>query len=194
MVKDYAVVVLANGFEEIEALSPIDILRRAGLNVIVAGVCANGSSDLVVKGAHGVPVVCDCEVSSILKSGGALPCAVILPGGMPGATNLYGSEALRELVLAVHSAGGYVCAICASPAVVLAPLGVLDGKRAVCYPGMEVRDENIGFEKDVAVVKDDNVITGAGPGCAMDFSFEIVRALCGSGTVETLKNSMVCGR
>lgn len=182
------VVVLANGFEEIEAITPIDVLRRAGLDVAVAGV---GSLD--VTGAHGMVIRCDCEVSSVLACD---VCAVVLPGGMPGASNLHDSAVVNELVLSVYGRGGYVCAICASPAVVLAPLGILEGRRAVCYPGMEACAPDAAFEKVGAgkgpcVIRDGNVITGAGPGCAFGFAYEIVSALCGCDAVYGLKESMV---
>lgn len=180
------VVVLANGFEEIEAVTPIDVLRRAGLEVVVAGV---GSLD--IAGAHGMGFRCDCEVSSVQ---GKVLRAIVLPGGMPGAVNLHESAKVNELVLSAYKANALVCAICASPAVVLAPLGILDGRKAVCYPGMETRFEGIGFEKGKAVVRDGNVVTAAGPGCAFDFSFEIVRALCGCDAAKGLEESMVWGR
>ena len=180
------VVVLANGFEEIEAITPIDVLRRADLDVAVAGV---GSLD--VTGAHGMVIRCDCEVSSVLACD---VCAVVLPGGMPGAVNLHQNAAVNDLILSAFKAHSLVCAICASPAVVLAPLGVLAGKRAVCYPGMETGDEDIGFEKGSSCVRDGNVVTAAGPGCAFDFAFEIARALCGDEVVKGLKESMVWGR
>ena len=180
------VVVLANGFEEIEAITPIDVLRRAGLDVVVAGV---GSLD--ITGAHGMVIRCDCEVSSVLACDVR---AIVLPGGMPGALNLHESDAVCALIVSTSKADALVCAICASPAVVLAPLGVLAGKKAVCYPGMETGDRDIGFEKSSSCVRDGNVVTAAGPGCAFDFAFEIARALCGDDVVNGLKESMVWGR
>lgn len=180
------VVVLANGFEEIEAITPIDVLRRAGLDVAVAGV---GSLD--VTGAHGMVIRCDCDVSSILD---CAVRAVVLPGGMPGALNLHESDAVNDLILSAFKADSLVCAICASPAIVLAPLGILEGRKVVCYPGMETGDKNIGFEKGASCVRDGNVVTAAGPGCAFDFAFEIALALCGDEVVKGLKESMVWGR
>lgn len=180
------VVVLASGFEEIEAIVPIDILRRAGLDVIVAGV---GSLD--ITGAHGMVIRCDRDVSSVLDCDVR---AVVLPGGMPGALHLHENEDVRSLVVSSSKTNALVCAICASPAVVLAPLGVLAGKKAVCYPGMETDDKDIDFEKGFSCVRDGNVVTAAGPGCAFDFAFEIARALCGDEVVNGLKESMVWGR
>lgn len=195
MEKRKVVVVLANGFEEIEAVCPIDILRRAGFDVVVACVpecseddCKGEPLSLVVRGSHGIAVECDCMVSNVDAK---QFCAVVLPGGMPGAVNLHQCQAVSDLVLSINGAGGYVCAICASPAVVLAPLGVLDGRKAVCYPGMDECAPDVDFIKDVQVMVDGNVVTAAGPGCAAGFAFAIVQALCGRGEVDSLKESMV---
>lgn len=181
------VVVLANGFEEIEALTPIDILRRAGLDVTVAGV-----GGTLITGAHGVSVRCDVEISDVVaNSDDSKFSCIVLPGGMPGATNLINSEAVRKLVISINMSGGLVCAICASPAVVLAPLGILEEKNAVCYPGMESNAPSVNFVKGVSALQDGNVITGAGPGCAADFSFLIVKALVGADIANKLKEAMV---
>lgn len=188
MGKNSVVVVLADGFEEIEAVVPIDVMRRAGLDVVVAGLKSS-----VANGSHGMSFRCDCTLSSVAAEDVG---AVVLPGGMPGASNLHDSAVVNELVLSVYGRGGYVCAICASPAVVLAPLGILGGRRAVCYPGMEACASDTAFEKVGAgngpcVIRDGNVITGAGPGCAFGFAYEIVSALCGCDAVYGLKESMV---
>lgn len=185
------VVVLANGFEEIEALTPIDILRRAGLDVTVAGV-----DSTMITGSHGVTVKCDVEISNLESSnvessnaGNEFSC-IVLPGGMPGAKNLINSKAVQNLILSINK-DGLVCAICASPAVVLAPLGLLDGKKAVCYPGMESCAPTVNFLKNISAVQDGNIITGAGPGCASEFSFLIAKALVGAQAVEKLKHDMI---
>ncbi len=177
------VVVLAEGFEEIEALTPIDVLRRAGLEVTVAGV-----GGTLITGAHQVKVACDIEVSAIEKE--KFSC-IVLPGGMPGAVNLRNSAAVVKLINYINSANGLVCAICASPAVVLAPLGILKDKKAVCYPGMETCAPEVDFIKGISAYKQDNVITGAGPGCAAAFSFLITEALVGKEIAEKLKQDMV---
>ncbi len=176
------IVVLANGFEEIEAITPIDILRRAGLDVTVAGV-----GDTLITGAHGLPVKCDVEISDVVNE--KFSC-IVLPGGMPGATNLINSRDVQKLIYSVNR-DGLVCAICASPAIVLAPLGILENKKAVCYPGMESYAHSVSFVKNLSAVRDNNVITGAGPGCATDFSFLIVEALLGADMVKKLKNDMI---
>ena len=118
-------IVLADGFEEIEAITPIDFLRRADIEITAVGV--GGTS---VRGSHGITVAADISVADY----SATPRYVILPGGMPGAKNLAASTEVRGLLARVSKSSGVICAICAAPAVVLAPLGYLDGKRFTCYP------------------------------------------------------------
>ena len=161
-------VILADGFEEMEALSPIDLLRRAGASVTVAGL---GKTE--ITSSRKVKVLCDKLLSETDIDNWD---AVVLPGGMPGATNLAASEDVKKRILSTYSAGKFVCAICASPAVVLAPLGIIDGKKAVCYPGMEKGLDKIKFCAD-KVLRTDNIITARGAGCALEFGLEIVSAL-----------------
>ena len=177
------VVVLAEGFEEIEALTPIDVLRRAGLDVTVAGV-----GGTLITGAHKVPVKCDVEISTIENN--HFDC-IVLPGGMPGAVNLRNSKNVGKLITSIYNAGDLVCAICASPAVVLGPLGVLDDKVAVCYPGMEGCAPNVTFVGDTPVLQCRNVITSAGPGTAGKFAFKIAEALIGKDISEKLRHDMI---
>ena len=178
-----AVVLLADGFEEVEAVTPIDFLRRAGCDVTVAGVSGD-----VVTGAHGIKIRTD---SSVPESHQRFD-AVIVPGGMPGAENVAASTAAIELLKATNDSGALVAAICAAPAVVLAANGLLNGKRATCYPGFEA-----GFEKanqkgagiDFStnrVVGDGNLITSRGPGTAAEFALAIVRYLVGGEAADTL--------
>lgn len=173
---------LAHGFEEIEALAPLDILRRAGEEV-----CTVGVGGQTITGSHGIPVVCDRTLDTLPND---LPKAVILPGGMPGTKNLDASDAVRKTVLAVHAAGGLVCAICAAPSV-LGHLGILAGKSATCFPGFEseLKDANVSGQ---SVVHDGNVITAKGAGVALDFGFAIVSALCGKDKADALCSIMQC--
>ena len=120
---------LADGFEEVEALCPLDILRRAGLEVTTVGV---GGKDMI-SGAHGIVVQAD--IPDILYRDSA-PDMIILPGGMPGSTNLDESKTVDAALKVAHKKGAYLCAICAAP-LVLGKRGYLEGKRAVCYPGFE---------------------------------------------------------
>lgn len=173
-----ALILLAEGFEEIEALTAIDILRRADIEVIVCGI-----SGETVAGAHGVKVIADERLD---KFSGDVD-AVVLPGGMPGAANLANSKAVRELIQRMCKTDRLIAAICASPALVLAPTGVLDGKRATAYPGME-KDFNrdTTFVEDKVVV-DKNIITSRSPGTALLFSLAIVEKLVGKEISEKLK-------
>lgn len=175
-------VFLADGFEEVEALTPIDVLRRAGLQVVTVSVM----EDQVVEGAHGVPVVADALFADI-KQGAA--DMLLLPGGMPGATNLDAHEGLGALIMAYAAAGKPLAAICAAP-LVYGKRGLLQGKKATCYPGFEGFLE--GAEYTGALVEQDgNFITGKGPGAAMDFAFAIVEKFCGAEKVQELKEGMM---
>lgn len=169
-----AYVFLADGFEEIEALTPVDLLRRAGVDV--ATISVNGSN--IVTGAHGIPVVAD----EIFEEASGLADALMLvcPGGMPGASNLAAHAGLCTLLEKQHAAGRYVAAICAAPAVTLAPLGILKGLEATCYPGFEPGlKEGGATPQDKRVVKAGNVITANGPSSAMPFALALVEALKG---------------
>lgn len=175
-------VVLADGFEETEALAPVDILRRAGALVTIAGV---GSS--VIRSSHNVFINCD----TLIDNTDLFYDAIVLPGGMPGAANLAANKEVSKRILNINKNGGFVTAICASPAVVLAPLGVLNGKKAVCYPKMEHSFAEIDFGTE-RVCRDGNIITSRGPGCAFEFGFEIAEALFGREKSDELKKSMIC--
>lgn len=159
-------VFLANGFEEIEALTVVDVMRRAGMPVKTVSI---NSGDEVV-GAHGVVVKADMLVSQGDYSAAEW---LVAPGGMPGASNLAACGVLCDALKAHNAKKGRIAAICAAPAVVLAPLGILDGKKATCYPSFE---DHINESCLVAepVVVSDNVVTGNGPAAAMNFALAIV--------------------
>lgn len=180
--KKTVLVPLADGFEEIEAVTPIDILRRAELDVIVAGV---GKKE--VTGSRGLKVFADTTIEEFH----GLPDAVVLPGGAQGASNLKRSPAVADLLARMKGEGRLIAAICASPAVVLAGSGVLEGKKATCYPGYE---KNFGpgtTFSDARVVVDGRVITSRGPGTAMEFALDLVRALVDDATAERLRAALV---
>ena len=173
--KKMVLVALAEGFEEIEAVTIIDILRRAGVEVIIAGV---GKREII--GAHGITVAADLLLEQYQGS----PDAVVLPGGMPGAKNLKESEVLKDLLSKMKKANKLIGAICASPAVVLASHGFLDGKKATCYPGFEKElGPNVTFSPE-RVVRDGQIITSRGPGTALEFSLELVKELAGVPAAE----------
>ncbi len=175
-------VFLANGFEEIEAVTVIDVLLRAGLAVRTVGV--EGAEAV---GSHGLKLKTDLAIGAVRD----LPDAVILPGGMPGSDALGASAAVRELTLKVHAAGGLVAAICAAPARALAKFGVLAGKRATCFPGFEADlGPNVKFVTDRVVV-DGNVVTSRAAGTAMEFSLTLAGLLTSQATAAELKQRML---
>lgn len=173
---------LANGFEEVEALCPLDLLRRAGVEVTTVGV---GGAEYVM-GAHGICVQADIPDAMYRD---AKPEMVILPGGMPGARNLDESRAVDEALRAAASSGGYLAAICAAP-MVLGHRGYLKGKRATCYPGFEGELEGATVAEE-RVVSDGKVITAAGMGVALEFGLALVRALKGEAAASDLRRAVL---
>lgn len=176
-----AVVILAEGFEEIEAIAPIDVLRRAGVRVTLLGL-----NSLAVKSSRGIGV----QTDMLFHDWTGLPDAVVVPGG-PGASNLAKSKELAQFLKGMDAAKKIVAAICAAPAVVLAPTGILDGKKATCYPGYEADFSKTTVCAEDRVVVDGHLITSRGPGTALEFSLEIVRKLVGDAMVETLRQKML---
>lgn len=178
-----ALVVLADGFEEMEAIAPVDVLRRAGIRVTVAGL-----SDRIVKSSRGLSVQAEMLLKDYQED---LPDVVILPGGLPGSENLAKSSQLAVFIQKMHDAQKLIAAICAAPARVLAPIGVLDGKKATCYPGCEADfSSRTVYSKDRVVV-DGNIITSQGPGSALEFSLEIVKCLAGKEIANLLQAKML---
>lgn len=173
-----AIVLLAEGFEEVEAITPIDYLRRAGIAVTIAAVGNSGA--LSVKGARGITVNADAALSGLIQQGRADAAAwdaVIIPGGIPGATNIAASPEAGALITAMAAAGKLVCAICASPALALAPLGLLSGRKFTCYPGMEEKVQDTSTWTDECVAIDGNIITSRGAGTAGKFAIAIIGQL-----------------
>lgn len=177
-----AVVLLAEGFEEIEAVTVIDVLRRAGVEVVAAGVGGN----LGIEGAHGIEIQADRRLEDI---SGVQPDLVVLPGGMPGATNLATDPGVLELVRNAAAAGRLVAAICAGP-LGLREAGVLAQRRMTCYPTFADQFPGSRYEK-ADVVRDANVITGSGPGTALRFALALVEALGLTEQAEELRSGML---
>ena len=171
---------LANGFEEIEALTPLDVLRRAGVKVTTVGV--GGDS---ILGAHGIRVQADIPDTMYRD---AAPDMIILPGGMPGSANLDQSRVVDAALRSASRNGAYLCAICAAP-MVLGKRGYLQGKRAVCYPGFEQHLEGATVT-DTRVECDGRIITAKGMGAALEFGLCLVEALCGKETAEQIAASV----
>ncbi len=174
-----ACVLLAEGFEEVEALTPVDFFRRAGIEVITAGI---GGAE--IKGSHGIEVRADVVLSASLKD---FDC-VVVPGGMPGSKNIAASDLACKLIVRSFESGALVAAICAAPVVVLGPAGLLKGRRFTCYPGME-KDAAGGLFSGERVVIDGNLITGRAAGCAGEFSLSVIRSLLGKGTGDKVREA-----
>ena len=173
---------LANGFEEIEALCVLDFLRRAKVEVTTVGV-----SGRVANGAHSIPVVCDITEEELdINSEFDM---IILPGGMPGSTNLDGSLVVDKMIKRAVEEDKYICAICAAP-FILGKRNILSGKKATCYPGFESQLKGAQIV-DAGVVRDGKIITGRAMGSAHDFGLEIVEALCGHQVREDLKKAVL---
>ena len=175
----------ADGFEEIEALTAVDTLRRAGLNVEIVSV----TPDEIVVGAHDVSLLCDVNFENCDFFDAEL---LLLPGGMPGAATLDKHEGLRKLILSFAEKGKPIAAICAAP-MVLGKLGLLKGKKATCYPGFEQYLEGAECVSE-PVVRDGSIITGMGPGAAMEFALAIVDMLVGKEKVDELVEAMCVKR
>ncbi len=172
---------LATGFEEIEALLPLDMLRRAGIDVQTVGI-----GGTAIQGAHGITVIADIEDVA------ANPDeynAVILPGGMPGATNLDASDTCDAIIRAVCAKSGRLAAICAAP-LVLGRKGLLKGKTATCYPGFEDELKGATVTSD-SVVTDGNVTTARGMGVALEFAKELVRLFAGADKAIALSRAIM---
>ncbi len=177
------VVLLADGFEEIEALCPVDVLRRAGCEVQTAAV----GEDRVVCGSHAIPVTADTLTAHIDPE---LPEAIVLPGGMPGTKNLEASADVQRLIDAAVSRGAVIGAICAAPSI-LGRKGLLKGKSATCYPGFEGALQGARVTGK-AVVRDGNIITARGAGVAVEFALELAGALRSPAVAKTVRESIQC--
>ena len=175
-------VFFAEGYEEIEALTVVDICRRCGLGVDMVSV----TEELMVTGSHGIGVRMDKGFSSADFQEYDM---AVLPGGMPGTKNLEAHEGLMAQVDAYYAGGKYVAAICAAPSI-FGHRGILKGRRACCYPGMEAHLE--GAEVTAGPVEiADNVITSRGMGTAMDFALAIVEVLCGKEKAQEMAEAVV---
>jgi len=173
---------LAEGYEDIEAVSVIDILRRADVTVNVVSI----HDKLEVKSAHGLTIVCDSLLKDIdLQFADML----VLPGGMPGTRNLGKSDELIKLLQKAQKEDKYIAAICAAP-IVLAQAGVLKGKKAICYPGFETELTDAIIHDDL-VVRDGKVITSKGPGTAMLFGYALVDILKGNLESDAIRKAMI---
>jgi 4-methyl-5(b-hydroxyethyl)-thiazole monophosphate biosynthesis len=173
---------LANGFEEIEAISIIDVLRRADLDVVVVSV----TGKLEVNGAHQISVLADKLFENVDYSDIYI---IVLPGGMPGSSNLDAHEGLKTQIMTFANEKKQLAAICAAP-LVFGNLGLLDGKKAVCYPGFERYLKGAEIQ-NTAVVDFENIVTGKGPGVAIQFALKIVEKVVSAERAATLGKQMI---
>lgn len=169
---------LVDGFEEIEALTPVDVLRRCGADILTVGVQGK-----TAVGAHNIPVECDILFEEINKENMEM---LILPGG-PGHTSLK-AEKVLDLIRYADSRGIYIASICAAPSVV-GEMGLLSGKKATCFPGFEAELKGADV-LGVKVVTDGKYITAKGAGAASEFAFKLAELVCGEEKAENIKNAM----
>lgn len=191
-----AVVFLADGFEEIEALSVVDYLRRAKVDVFTVAVPSPTMNDpYIAVSSHRIPVIADLKIDEFRENfSDGLADLAFVPGGMPGSTNCAASKDVNDFIVKCFENGKHIAAICAAPAVVLSKTGILKGKNWTCYPGMENKVEPEDVEdsthiENVPFVTDGNITTGRGAGTAEEFSMELVRILCGEETVREIKEA-----
>ncbi len=176
---------LAPGVEEVEATATIDALRRAGMPVVSVAVAETNQ----VTGATGQTLVADSVISEVNTEDADW---IIVPGGDPGAQNLYANDDVKAKILAQYNKGGRIAGICAGPAVVLAPLGVLKGKTATCYPGLgDAINSNGGTYVEQTVVVEPDLITSEGPGTTLPFAIAIVRATLGDPAADSVASGML---
>jgi len=173
----------ADGFEEIEALTSVDVLRRAGVNAVMVSI----TEDEIVRGAHDISLLADKTIDNVDFSEADL---LLLPGGMPGAANLAACDELTKQLKAFAAEGKPYAAICAAP-FVLGQLGLLKGKKATCYPGFEDQLEGATVT-GVMAQQDGNVITGKGPAAAMEFSLKVAALLVGQEKADEVAAGMLC--
>ena len=177
---------LADGFEEIEALTPLDVLRRGGVDVKTVAVVGDDAKNGFITGAHGITVKCDFTLSCVSPEDFD---SVILPGGMPGSLNLDASPYTDKFIAAVQKNGARLAAICAAP-LVLGRRGLLSGKEAICYPGFE--GELLGARiSERSVVTDGNITTAKGMGVALEFANELVRIIAGKQKADELSAAVM---
>lgn len=172
---------LADGFEEAEAVVPCDILRRGGAEIRLVGV--NG---MTVTSAHEITMTADMTLDQVKPEDVEM---VILPGGLVGVENIKKSQTAMELLRACWEGGKYLAAICAAPTV-FGGMGILKGKEAVCYPGMEGELEGAIHRKGDQVAVAGNIITGEGPGSTYEFGYQLLETVKGKEAVEQVKHGM----
>lgn len=174
---------LANGFEEVEALTSADVLRRSGIETQIVGI----GTEKFILGAHKIKISSDIQIDSVKTENIE---GIVLPGGMPGAENLYKEDKLYNIVDYCIENKKIIAAICAAP-IILGRMGFLKGKNVCCYPGFENELKGAKISNNPVCV-DENIITANGPGASFEFSFEIVKKIKGKDTSERISLLMQC--
>lgn len=174
-------VFLANGFEETEAIAPIDLLRRSEKEVVTVGV---GGKE--ITGSHGITVTADITTAEMVLGGGLE--MIVLPGGMPGTLNLEKSEAVQTAIGFCAERGIYIGAICAAPSI-LGHLGLLEGREAIAYPGFETQLGGAVISEH-SVCRSDFIITAQGAGAAVPFGLKLIEALCGEAEAQSVARAI----
>ena len=174
-------ILLGTGFEETEAIAPLDLLRRAGIEVLTVGL--NGKT---IYGSHNIGIEADITIDQLDLTNMDM---IVLPGGLGGVASIRGCQAAMDAVRFAYENDLFVAAICAGPTI-LSDLGITDGKNAVCYPGCEAQMGTANIQNTAATC-DGNVITGTSAGCAISFGLELIRALKGDEMAATIKNQIV---
>ena len=174
-------IILGKGFEEAEALVPCDLLRRAGVETTLAGI---GSRS--ITGGHGITVQADCVAEETELTAAEM---IVLPGGLGGVESSRGSRPVMNAVRTMYEQGKKIAAICAAPTI-LAQLGVTEGKKVTCYPGMEAEMKSAEL-CGAAVAADGNVITGRAAGAAFDFALKLIKVLRGQEAADKVARSVV---
>ena len=175
-------VLLGTGFEETEAIVPVDLLRRAGVDVLTVGI--NGKT---VYGSHKIGIAADITIEEMDLSRMDM---IVLPGGLGGVASIRANQLAMDAVRFAHENRKWVAAICAAPTI-LAELGITDGKFAVCYPGCEGEMGNARIEQDLACMTDGYVITGASAGCAIPFALSLIQVLKGADEARRIARQIV---
>ena len=173
---------LGTGFEETEAIAPLDLLRRAGVEVQTVGITGK-----TVYGSHNIGIVADIEIGQMDLTSLEM---IILPGGLGGVTSARACQPALDALKFAWENGKFVAAICAGPTV-LADLGITDGKQATCFPGCEDGMGNANMVADAAVVRDGRLITGTSAGCAIPFGLELIAALKGKEEADRIAKQIV---
>ncbi len=175
-------VLLGTGFEEVEAIAPVDLMRRAGISVLTVGITGK-----TVYGGHNIGIEADITLDEMDLTNMDM---IVLPGGLGGVASARASQGALDAIRFAWENGKFVAAICAGPTV-LADLHITDGKQATCYPGCENGMGNANMVPDAPCVRDGNLITGTSAGCAIPFGLALIEALKGPETAETIKKQIV---